>query len=718
MATIRTAIQLQDRFTPVIRNMSNALNMTLSSFEALQRASHNAVDTASIQAARQSLASVEVGINEIEQGIREANGQQQQFNNTVRGGGSAIDSMAGKIKSMVGAYIGIRSLGAGMQATDTYVSNNARLDLINDGLQTQAELQDKIYQAAQRSRGEYNAMVNTVAKLGLLAGDAFGSNDELIAFTELMNKSFKISGASTQESTNAMYQLTQAMASGRLQGDEYRSIIENAPMLANAIAEYCDVSRGELKELASDGAISADIIKAAVFATADDIEGKFATLPMTFSDVWTSIKNTAVQQFSGLMQKINGFLNSNTGQAMVNGISSAIGVMSMVLGVALEMIMSVANFFSDNWSTIEPIIWGIVGALAIYAGYLLLTNGLELISEGLKIAACIASYAHAAATRTLARDTAVATAAQHGFNTALLASPITWIIAAIILIIVLIYSVVGAINSVTGSTYSATGVICGVLSTAFAFIHNLFFGLLELVFGMIEYFYNTFITFANFFGNLFNDPIAAIINLFADLADNVLGVLEKIASAMDFIFGSNMAGTVSEWRGSLKSMAENAVKEHGNGTYQDRVSELNIDETLAGLGVNMERTKYSDAYDTGYWAGKYIDEQLGSAFKMPNMDDLTSGIPDYSSMGQNLDNIAGDTGKMSDSLDTSEEDLKYLRDIAEQEAINRFTTAEIKVDMGGVNNTVNSNADLDGIADYLAVKVEEQMKIAAEGVHE
>lgn len=527
MATIRTAIQLQDRFTPVIRNMSNALNMTLSSFEALQRASHNAVDTASIQAARQSLASVEVGINEIEQGIREANGQQQQFNNTVRGGGSAIDSMAGKIKSMVGAYIGIRSLEAGMQATDTYVSNNARLDLINDGLQTQAELQDKIYQAAQRSRGEYNAMVNTVAKLGLLAGDAFGSNDELIAFTELMNKSFKISGASTQESTNAMYQLTQAMASGRLQGDEYRSIIENAPMLANAIAEYCDVSRGELKELASDGAISADIIKAAVFATADDIEGKFATLTMTFSDVWTSIKNTAVQQFSGLMQKINGFLNSNTGQAMVNGISSAIGVMSMVLGVALEMIMSVANFFSDNWSTIEPIIWGIVGALAIYAGYLLLTNGLELISEGLKIAACIASYAHAAATRTLARDTAVATAAQHGFNTALLASPITWIIAAIILVIVLIYSVVGAINSVTGSTYSATGVICGVLSTAFAFIHNLFFGLLELVFGMIEYFYNTFIAFANFFGNLFNDPIAAIINLFADLADNVLGVLEK-----------------------------------------------------------------------------------------------------------------------------------------------------------------------------------------------
>ena len=709
MATIRTAIQLQDRFTPVIRNMSNALNMTLSSFEALQRASHNAVDTASIQAARQSLASVEVGINEIEQGIREANGQQQQFNNTVRGGGSAIDSMAGKIKSMVGAYVGIRSLGAGMQATDTYVSNNARLDLINDDLQTQAELQDKIYQAAQRSRGEYNAMVNTVAKLGLLAGDAFGSNDELIAFTELMNKSFKISGASTQESTNAMYQLTQAMASGRLQGDEYRSIIENAPMLANAIAEYCGVSRGELKQLASDGAISADVIKAAVFSTADEIESKYVTLPQTFSSVWTSIKNTAIQQFSGIMKKVNEFLNSDVGSKVVSGISSAIGTISMLLGGALDMIMLIATLFIDNWSWIEPIIWGVVAALIVYNATMGIGWLNTIKSAAALVAKTVADWAETAAILAL-------TVAQQGLNAALAMCPITWIIVAVIILISVFYAVIGAINHFAGTSISATGVIVGAFFTACTFISNLFMGLLELVFGIIEYFYNTFIAFGNFLGNVFNDPIGAIINLFADLADNVLGVLEKIASAMDFVFGSNMASTVSGWRDGLKSMAENAVKEYGNGTYKDRVSELNIDEALASLGVNLERTSYSDAYDTGYWAGEQLDNKVSELLN-PSFDTSNMGF-DYGSMGQNLDNIAGDTGKMSDNLDTSEEDLKYLRDIAEQEAINRFTTAEIKVDMGGVNNTVNSNADLDGIADYLAVKVEEQMKIAAEGVHE
>ena len=698
MATIRTAIQLQDRFTPVLRNMSNGMNVLLNSFEAVQRASHNVIDTASLQSARQYINNAEIGINELEQGIREANTQQQQFNNTVRGGGSAIDSMAGKIKSMVGAYIGFRSLQAGMQATDTYVSNNARLDLINDGLQTQAELQDKIYQAAQRSRGEYNAMVNTVAKLGLLAGDAFGSNDELIAFTELMNKSFKISGASTQESTNAMYQLTQAMASGRLQGDEYRSIIENAPMLANAIADYCGVSRGELKELASDGAISADIIKAAVFATADDIEGKFATLPMTFSDVWTSIKNTAVQQFSELMQKVNGFLNSNTGKSMVNSISSAIGTLAIVLGAVLGMVMSVSTFFADNWSTIEPIIWGIVGAFVVYNGVLAIYNTYKSIAAGLEAYHAAKATWAAGATLAEAAATTTATGAQVGLNAALLACPITWIIAAIILVIVFIYAVVGAINDLTGSSISGTGVIAGAFATLGAHIINTF----------VIPVWNKIAAFINFFGNVWGDPIAAVKVLFYDMCSTVIGYIANMASAIEDVINKIPGVTVDITSGldSFKKQIDDASQkvkdESGWVEYVGR----------------MDFIDYKDAYNTGYDFGKGIDDKLGSVFKMPNMDDYKNNMPDYSSMGQNLDNIAGDTGKMSDSLDTSEEDLKYLRDIAEQEAINRFTTAEIKVDMGGINNTVNNNADLDGIVDYLAIKVEEQMQIAAEGVHD
>lgn len=705
MATIRTAIQLQDRFTPVIRNMSNALNMTLSSFEALQRASHNAVDTASIQAARQSLASAEVGINEIEQGIREANGQQQQFNNTVRGGGSAIDSMAGKIKSMVGAYIGIRSLGAGMQATDTYVSNNARLDLINDGLQTQAELQDKIYQAAQRSRGEYNAMVNTVAKLGLLAGDAFGSNDELIAFTELMNKSFKISGASTQESTNAMYQLTQAMASGRLQGDEYRSIIENAPMLANAIAEYCDVSRGELKELASDGAISADIIKAAVFATADDIEGKFATLPMTFSDVWSSIKNTAVQQFSELMQKVNGFLNSNIGKNMIMGISNAIGTMAMVLGAVFDMVIDISTFFFDNWSTIEPIIWGIVGAFAAY----------ELAVKMTSIALGISSFMqqiHAVSTAIAEGATWRQAAAQHGLNAALLASPYTWIIIGIAAVVA---AIVWWVNKVGGIK------IAWMITSAYLMLA---WDLLKIAF--IKGIYSI----GNFLDALvlaWQSASTAVQNWCGDMKVGALNILQNMVNgAIDIINGfintlNSIPGVSIETIEHLTFATEAAAKNEAD--KQARNAALEYQKENLVKQQKLREENLNNMKDTAQELFTIRMQEVWSAQAEINANsaaenDPKNNMPDYSSMGQNLDNIAGDTGKMSDSLDTSEEDLKYLRDIAEQEAINRFTTAEIKVDMGGVNNTVNNNADLDGIVDYLASKVEEQMQIAAEGVHE
>ncbi|RDA73744.1 tail tape measure protein, partial [Hafnia paralvei] len=195
------------------------------------------------------------------------------------------------------AYLGFQALRTGIEATDNYTNQNSRLALINDGLQTQAELQNKIYQAAQRSRGAYGETVSSVAKLGLLAKDAFSSNNETIAFAELMNKSFKISGASISESTNGMYQLTQAMAAGRLQGDEFRSVMENAPMLAQAIAKYTGKSMGELRKMSSEGEITANIIKNSLFSMADDINKKFATMPMTFETAWTRIKNQTVATF-------------------------------------------------------------------------------------------------------------------------------------------------------------------------------------------------------------------------------------------------------------------------------------------------------------------------------------------------------------------------------------------------------------------------------------
>lgn len=714
MATIRTAIQVTDGMSPAFKSMNTAMNIVLNSFEALQRASHNAIDTNSIQTARQELARAETSFNQVESEIRQADQAQTQFNNSIRSGGTAASGLQGKIMKLVaavGAYVGLTKT---LAFADELTQTKARLNLMNDGLQTSAQLQNMIFASAQRSRTAYVDTAQVVAKLGILAGQSFSGNKEMVYFAEQMNKQFKIGGASLQEQTSAMYQLTQAMASGRLQGDEFRSIMENAPMLAQAIAKFTGKSIGELRQMSADGEITADIIKKAMFAAADETNAKFAELPITFGQVWTNIKNKAIIAFDPILTKISQIANNKDFQQLVDNVVGGIVIIATVAAGLFGILTSISSVITDNWSWLEPIVWGLAAAFLAYNAVALVTNAI------LAIQGIMAGIA-AAGQMLQSGATFVATAAQYGLNAALYACPLTWIIILIIALIAIFYAVVAAVNHFAGTSVSATGIIMGAFAVAGAFIANLFMGLLQLVFGIVEYWYNLFASFANFFGNLFNDPIGAIINLFADLADNVLGVLEKIASAMDFIFGSNMADTVKGWRADLQVMAEVAVKQYGNGTYKDRVSELDINGVLGDLGISMDRFKYSDAWKTGYSAGENLESKLdlGKLLK-GNSDSLNA----YE-LGNNLDGIyngvgdtAGNTAKMADSMEASEESLKYMRDLAEQEVINRFTTAEISVNLGGVTNNVNSEMDLDGIVTYIEEKLYETMEIAAEGVHE
>ena len=712
--------------TRAFRSMTTALNVTLSSFEALQRASSNAIDTSSIETARRELVSAELEINSIEQSLRDSQNQQDRFNRSVHNGGSAMNNLVNKARSLAGAYLGIQAIGQGIEAVDTNTSQQARLSLIveepspdlsaqdamNAKLQQTEALQQKIYEAAQRSRGAYNDMVDITAKLGLLAGDAFNNNDELVAFTELMQKSFKISGASTTEASNAMYQLTQAMASGRLQGDEYRSIIENAPMLANAIADYVGVSRGELKELASDGAISSDIIKAAVFNMADEAESQFAQMPMTFSDAWTQIKNTATMQAQGLMQNVNNALNSSGGQAIINGITGAIGGLIAVLGIVFGLVMDVSSFFSDNWGMIEPIVLGVATAFGIYAAVLGIYNGARALSNALETIAATRATVHAAALAMQSGATFGATAAQYGLNAALMACPITWIILAIIALIAVFYAVIAAINHFAGTSISATGVICGVFATAGAFIGNLIIGLVNFVISLGVELYNLIATFANFFATVFNDPVAAIANLFYGLFDTICGIVESAAGLIDTLLGSNISGAVAGFRSKVGAFVESKV---GGGI--EVMSKVKQDDFM------LDRFKYGDAYKTGYDFGKGIDEKVGNMFDF-NSNDIKSSLPDYQSLqdsiggiGEGVGSTADNTGRTADALETTEEDLKYLRDLAETEVIDRTVFRDIKVELGGVTNNVNSNMDLDGIVDYIGTALEDAMLSSAEGVH-
>ena len=229
-----------------------------------------------------------------------------KLNDSMDRTGRVAGAASSGIAKFVGAIASLAAVKKVVDLTDSYTNTNARLAMITGSLEEQKALQDDIFAAANRARGQYDDMANAVAKMKMLAGDAFGSNQEAIGFTELLQKSLKVSGAGTSEQQSAFLQLTQAMASGKLQGDEFRSIMENAPMVANAIAKYLNVSKGELKELSSDGAITAEIIKNAMFDSADDINKKFKTMPQTFGDVWNRIKNAGTQAFGGVFEKING----------------------------------------------------------------------------------------------------------------------------------------------------------------------------------------------------------------------------------------------------------------------------------------------------------------------------------------------------------------------------------------------------------------------------
>ena len=291
---------------------------------------------------------------------------QQTWLQRLRESKGSADGLASTIKRAVTAYLSIQGAKAVTNISDEYVNTLARLNLVNDGLQTTEELQDKIFAAANRARGSYTDMAAVVGRLGLLASEAFGSTDEVIAFSELMQKAFRISGASAMEQQAGMYQLTQAMAAGRLQGDEFRSIMENAPMLADAIAKFVGRSKGELKELSADGAITADIIKGALFSAADDIESKFAQMPRTFSDIWNSVKNSMLQEFGPAIERISAMLNDPSMQNSMRSLGRTIADVAVAAVQLMDVIGKVSEFVRNNWSIIEPILWGVVAAVGAW----------------------------------------------------------------------------------------------------------------------------------------------------------------------------------------------------------------------------------------------------------------------------------------------------------------------------------------------------------------
>lgn len=705
MATIRSQMVLNDGISGVLKRITNGLSTTLNAFEQVQRASGRAVDVTQIQAARAALAEANRDVDNMAEAYRRAAQQEEVLNRGLRNGASAADGLLGKVKGIVTTL----AAGAGAKAvlglSDQLASSSARLSLIVDDGGSVDALEQKIMASAQRSRASYLGTMQTISKLGLQAGDAFNSNDELIRFTELLNKNFAIGGSSATEQAAAMYQLTQAMGSGRLQGDEYRSIIENAPMLAGAIEEYMrnvQGATGAMKDWSSEGILTADVIKAAVFNSADEVEARFQQMPMTWGQVWTQMQNKAIAAFDPVLSKLNQVANSERFETVTDGIVSGLATIAAVAGVVLDLLISGGSLVVDNWSWLEPIVWGLVTAFVAY-------NTVALITNGLNAATALAEGVKAAALAMSTGATFAATVAQYGLNAALLACPITWIVLLIIALVAAFYAAVAAINHFAGTSLSATGIVMGAFAVAGAFIINLILGVVNFVIGIGVELYNLIATFANFFANVFNDPVGAIINLFAGMFDFILGIVQSAASLIDTVLGTDMSSAVAGFRNTVATKVEEIVGD-----------QVEVMEKLNASDYQIQRIEYGDAWAAGNSLGRGIEDAVGGLF---NFDlgaaenygaDSPFALDDISN---NAALTAANTGATADALTATTEELEYLRDIAERDAINRFTTAEVKIDMTGMQNRIEGGADLDGVISALTDGFTEALLTAAEGVH-
>ena len=662
-------------------------------------------------------------VGNTERYIRDNTDEQGRFNQEIQEGVSGAEGLMGMIKRVVGAYVGIQSVGKILNMSDELTQTTSRLDLMNNSFNEingtaneTSGLVNMVYAAAQDARGSLDSMASVVARFGNNARDAFGNSEEVVAFADLVQKQMAIAGASTQEAANAELQLSQALGSGVLRGDELNSIFEQAPNLIQNIADYLDVPIGQIREMAADGELSADVVKAAIFAAADDINGKFDEMPMTWGQIWQSMQNTAVMAFQPVLQRLNGMANSDAFQGFVDGAIEAMAMTANIVLNIFDLMSQTGSFVADNWSVISPIIYGVAAALAVYGAYLAIVKGIEIASTVTKTIMTIATYAHAAATRTAVNATTAETAAQLGLNTAFLSCPVVWITLLVIALIAVFYAAVAAVNHFAGTSVSATGLICGAFATALAFIGNLFIGTANTIIGIGVTLWNLIANFVNAFALVFNNPVAGIEALFLSLFNFIVEVIESAARMLDAVFGSSLADAVAGFQNKVQAKVDAVISENGGSE---------ILKTVDMSDYQFNRFDYGDAWNSGYNFGEKIDDKISNfsladifgKTDIPNPDDYISGFSDAianSGAGGNLDSIADDTSAIKDSVDITDEDLKYLRDIAEQETINRFTTAEIKLDMTN-NNNVSSNADLDGIVDGMTTKVLEALEIVREG---
>lgn len=610
------------------------------------------------------------GTNKAEESVRKASRGTDVYNQSLSNTGVAASKANSGLTKLIGTVLSLAAAKKGMDLTDTYTNTSARLSMITGSLEEQKALQAAVFAAADRSRGSYVEMANATAKMKMLAGDAFGSNEEALGFTELLQKSLKVSGASQGEQDSAFLQLTQAMASGKLQGDEFRSIMENAPMVANAISQYLGVTKGELKELSSDGAITADIIKNAMFNAADDINGKFAQMPMTFADVWTKIKNTGMQAFGEVFEKVNAMLNSDMGQAAITNLTRLV----YMAAAGFDALLDGIGWVGDNLDWLGPIIFSVAAGFLAYQ----LATGL-------------------------------AAAAQWVLNSAMLASPIFWIVAAIAFAVALIYKFASYIATTTGVASTGFGVIAGSINVVIQFFWNLLLTVANVALGI----YNAIDALGTNIGVAFGNAISGVKAWFYDLLSTAVSVVAGIAAELN-----KLPFVDFDYSGIESAAAEYAAKSAAAAAEKKEYASIS-DAFKNGMNTYdaFKDGWAKDAFDNGASWGDGAVNELTEMLNGFGAGDDDKGWDQFATGGNPA--VVKGTGKggaMKVEKD-DKEDIEWMRKLAERDYVARIAqntlAPNIKVEFSG---PITKEADTDGVMSHVVEQLKDVIATAPEGV--
>lgn len=693
MATITTGIQLADNFSAPLMHIVSAVNMTISAMNDMNQSMNAGVNTASLFAARNEIAQATVAAEEFNQTMQQAGSpindnirRQEQFNQSLQNGASESSNLVSAIKRMAGAYLSIQTAGKILEMSDEITQTTSRLNMMNDGLQSTADLYNMVYVAANDARGSLGDMASVVARFGNNAKDAFSSSAEVVQFANLVQKQMTIAGASTQEAANAELQLSQALGSGVLRGDELNSIFEQAPNLIQNIADYLDVPIGKIRSMAQDGELSADVVKQAVFAATDEINANFESMPMTWGQMWTVFQNNATMAFQPVLQRLNDLANTDGFQTFA---TNAINDLAVVAGVVLDIfegIGSVGTFVSDNWQIIGPIVEGVAAALTVYYGWQLLSTS----------------------------ATKAAAAAQWIYNAAMNANPAAIVAISIGALIVLIGILANKFTGTGHIAQSVFGMITGGINVVIQYFKNWGLTVADIFIGI----WNAGGACATNVEIAFHNAISHVQALWYNMLSTALTVVSGICSALnklpfvDFDY-SGITGAADNYASKAAAAAGN-TKDYASVPAAFSKGVKTYDTYQKGW-VN-------DAYTAGAAWGDGVTSKIkntlsSKATNIPNANNYPNALASSNAAtAANTADTAKNTAKTANTLSASSEDLKYLRDIADREYVNKFTTAQIKVEMINHNN-VNNDMDLDGMAEHLRSKIEEEMNAAAEGEH-